>query len=578
VIYTPAPDWFGTDVLTYQVCDFYGACDQATVTITVGDVNDPPIAVDDAASTLEDTPVSVAVLGNDSDPDGVLVLSSLAVLSGPSHGTAAVQPDGTMLYTPSAGYFGSDSFTYQICDDDGACDQATVTISVGDVNDPPVALDDVVSTPEDTPVAIPVLTNDSDSDGTLVPASVSIVSGPAHGSVAVNPDGSITYTPALNYHGPDSFVYQVCDDDGACDQATVTISVGDVNDPPVAVDDSRSTLEDTPITIPVLDNDSDVDGILVVSSLTIVTPPSHGTVLINADGTLTYTPGTDYFGSDVFVYQICDDDGACDQATVTISVGDENDPPIAVDDVVVTPEDTPVTTPVLGNDSDLDGVLVPGSVSVVSPPAHGSTTVNPDGSITYTPDANYHGPDSYTYQVCDDDGACDAAVVTITVTDVNDPPVAVDDAVTTPEDTPVAVMVLGNDSDPDGTLVPGSVSIVSGPAHGIVLINPDGSMTYTPHSNYYGPDSFVYEVCGDDGACDQATVTISVLDVNDPPLAVDDGRHAGNCTGPGQRQRCRRGAGSSFCGDCDGSAARFCGGQSRWNDHVLAGCQLPRPG
>jgi len=522
VIYTPEPDWFGTDVLTYQVCDFYGACDQATITITVGDVNDPPIAVDDAASTLEDTPVNIAVLNNDNDPDGTLVLSSLVVLSGPSNGTITVLPDGTITYVPGGDFNGSDSFTYQICDDDGACDQAVVTISVGDVNDPPVALDDVASTPEDTPVTVPVLVNDSDSDGTLVPTSVSIVSGPAHGTVTLNPDGSITYTPSLNYHGPDSFVYQVCDDDGACDQATVSISVGDVNDPPIAVDDSRSTLEDVPVTVPVLDNDSDVDGILVLSSLSIVTPPAHGTVVVNADGTITYTPNTDYFGSDAFVYQICDDDGACDQATVSINVGDENDPPIAVDDVVVTPEDTPVTTPVLVNDSDPDGVLVPGSVSIVNPPAHGSVVVNPDGSITYTPDANYHGPDSYTYQVCDDDGACDAAAVSITVTDVNDPPVAVDDAVTTPEDTPVLIVVLNNDSDSDGSLVPGSVSIVSGPAHGTLLVNPDGSITYTPNTNYHGPDAFSYQVCDNDGACDQATVTISVLDVNDPPVAVDD--------------------------------------------------------
>ncbi len=522
ITYTPDPNWFGVDSYVYQVCDFEGACDQATVTITVISVNDAPVALDDHATTPEDTPVNIAVLSNDYDIDGTLVIASLSIVSGPAHGTVQVNADGTVTYTPDLNYFGIDSFVYQICDDEGACDQATVVVEVLDVNDPPVAVDDVASTDEDTPVTIAVLDNDSDVDGTLVISSLSVISGPSHGTVLVNADGTITYTPGLNYFGSDSFVYQICDDDGACDQATVSISVLDVNDPPIAMDDVYYTLEDEPVTMDVLDNDSDVDGTLVISSLAIISGPSHGTLIINPDGSITYTPELDYNGDDEFVYQICDDDGACDQATVLIHVGPVNDPPVAVDDVVVTPEDTPVNTFVLANDYDVDGELILSTLVIISGPAHGTATVNSDGSITYTPYLNYFGPDSYVYQICDEDGSCDVATVFITVTPVNDPPVAMDDVVTTPEDSSVIIAVLANDSDVDSELDLNSLTVISGPSNGTVLVNADGTITYSPSENYFGPDEFVYQICDVEGLCDQATVFITVTPVNDPPIAVDD--------------------------------------------------------
>ena len=260
---------------------------------------------------------------------------------------------------------------------------------------------------------------------------------------------------------------------------------------------------------------------------------------INADGTITYQPDSNYIGTDVFVYQICDDDGACDSATVTISVADVNDAPIANDDADSTPEDTPVTTPVLANDFDTDGTLDVTSVTIITAPSNGSTTVNADGSITYEPDSNYFGIDTYVYQVCDDDGACDQATVTITISDLNDAPIANDDSDSTPEDTPVTTDVLDNDLDTDGTLDISSVTIITAPSNGSVTVNIDGSITYEPDSNYIGTDTYVYQVCDDDGACDSATVTISVADVNDAPIAVDDSRlytrgHSGDDSGAGQ--------------------------------------------
>ena len=522
IVYTPAPGWFGTDSLAYTVCDDDGACDQAWVTITVADVNDPPVALDDVAFTAEDVAVTVAVLANDHDPDGTLVPGSVAIVTPPANGTVTVHPDGSVTYTPDADWNGVDAFTYTVCDDDGACDQATVTVNVGDENDAPVAVDDSAVTDEDVPVAIDVLANDHDPDGTLDPSSVSIVSPPANGTVTVHPDGSVTYTPNPGWNGVDAFTYQVCDDDGGCSVATVTVTVNDVNDPPFALDDAAATDEDVPVSIGILANDGDSDGTLDPSSVTIVSPPANGTVTVHPDGSVTYTPNPDWNGVDAFTYSVCDDDGACATATVTVTVHDVNDPPVAVDDTEFTPEDVPVTTTVLANDHDPDGTLVPGSVTIVSPPANGTATVHPDGSITFTPDPDWNGSTSYTYQVCDDDGACDQATVTITVGDVNDPPVAVDDLVSTLEDTPVTANVLANDHDGDGSLDPGSVTILAPPAHGTATVNPDGSVTYSPGADFHGLDSLLYQVCDNDGDCDDAWLVITVGDVNDPPVAVTD--------------------------------------------------------
>ena len=204
-------------------------------------------------------------------------------------------------------------------DDATSTSDPTVTQVDAPLNGPPVAEDDAASTPEDTPVDIPVLINDSDPDGDIITVTT-IITPPANGTVVINPDGTITYTPDPDFAGSDSFVYEICDPSGLCDTATVTITVTPVNDPPVANDDNTETTINTPIAIPVLINDSDPDGDIITVT-TIITPPANGTVVINPDGTITYTPDTDFAGSDSFVYEICDPSGLCDTATVTIEIG-----------------------------------------------------------------------------------------------------------------------------------------------------------------------------------------------------------------------------------------------------------------
>ncbi|MGR9046412.1 MAG: Ig-like domain-containing protein, partial [Gammaproteobacteria bacterium] len=500
--------------------------------------NQPPVALDDSAITLSNQQVTINATANDSDPDGNLdpttANTDCASCSLPQNGTLVNNGDGTFSYTPATDFTGQDQFTYEVCDTQGVCDTAVVTITVNAQepdNVPPVANPDNVETPEDTPIDIDVAANDSDEDGNLDPSTTNVVTGPNHGTLVNNGDGIFTYTPDENYNGPDSFTYEICDSLGECATATVTIDVTPVNDPPIAEDDSATSPEDTPINIAVSANDTDVDGngTLDLGSITVTNAPDHGEVIVNGDGSVTYTPDANYNGPDSFVYQICDTDGLCDTATVNVEVTPVNDPPVAVDDSASTDEDVPVVINVQDNDnagpSNEDQTL---NTTVVSDPANGTATINADGTVTYTPDPNFTGADTFTYTVCDSDGLCDTATVTVAVAALNDPPVAVDDYVSTDEDTAKLIDAVANDTDVDGNLVPASAEIVSGTENGTLINNGDGTFTYTPDANFHGSDQFSYKVCDDgqpDGIvlCDTADVFITVNPVNDLPVALDDG-------------------------------------------------------
>jgi len=281
------------------------------------------------------------------------------------------------------------------------------------VNDAPIANDDTDTTSEDTLVTTTVLSNDSDPDGDAL--EVTAVTDPANGSAVINGDSTVKYTPDANFNGADSYVYTISDGNGGTDTATVTITVGIVNDALVANDDTDTTPEDTAVTTAVLDNDSDPDGDTL--TVTTVTDPANGSAVINGDSTVKYTPDANFNGADSYVYTISDGNGGTDTATVTITVTCVNDPPVAVNDTDTTPEDMHVTVNVLANDYDVD--LDSLTVTTVSNPLNGAAVINPNNTVTYTPDIGYNGPDSFTYEICDTDGFCDTGTVTIIVTEAN---------------------------------------------------------------------------------------------------------------------------------------------------------------
>src|SRR5262249_5485934 len=244
----------------------------------VAPVNDAPVAQNDTVVTNEDAPVSGNVLANDSDVDGDALNAIL--VKGAAHGSLTLNADGSFTYAPNGNYNGPDSFSYKANDGSVDSNVATVSINVAPVNDVPVAQNDTASTAEDTPVSGNVLTNDSDIDGDALNAI--LVSGPAHGSLTLNSDGSITYTRHASYNGADGFSYKANDGQADSNVATVSINVSPVNDAPVAQNDAAATAEDTPVSGNVLTNDSDVDGDAL--NAVLVSGPAHGSLTLNSDG------------------------------------------------------------------------------------------------------------------------------------------------------------------------------------------------------------------------------------------------------------------------------------------------------
>jgi|GEM_PF-1556285 len=523
VTYTPNSGFSGTDFFTYQACDPQNNCDSATVTITVGGSNTNPDAVDDSATAQEDGgPVAIPVLDNDTDPENDPL--TVTAVTDPASGTAVINADGTVSYTPDANFSGTDTFVYTMCDGNGGCDSATVTVDVAGSDDSPVAVDDYAATDNDNGIAIPVLNNDYDPDGDTL--SVTSATDPANGSTVVNADGTVLYTPDPGFEGTDSFDYTACDPQNNCDTATVIVVVRPGgNNPPDAVLDTATATAGAPVAIDVLANDSDPDGDTI--TLQAITLPANGTVSVNPDGTVSYTANSGFSGQDQFTYTICDPYGLCDSANVIVDVG-ANLAPFPIDDEVDTPEDTEVLINVLANDSDPDGDPITNN-GLLTQPNHGTATVNGDGTVSYVPEENFNGIDAFTYEVCDDNGACETAVIRVTVTPLNDPPTAVDDATTTPADTVVSLDILENDWDVDGDSL--SVNSVDDPANGTVVDNGDGTVTYTPDAGFTGTETFTYEVCDPDNACDTATVTIEVGVDNTPPVAADDTAQTGEDQG-----------------------------------------------
>jgi Bacterial Ig domain/Bacterial cadherin-like domain/Fibronectin type III domain len=329
VAYTPTPDLHGLDTFTYTVSDGHGMTDAATVSVTIDPVNDPPVAADDSATMAEDAGAApIGVLDNDSDVDGD-DLEIVARTDG-AHGTVAITGGGSGLtYRPADDFHGSDTFTYTVSDGT-ATRTATVTVTVTSVNDDPAADDDECGVDEDAPTSVRcfVLAGDTDIDGDTL--TVSGVTQGAKGVVAiVNGGTAVTYRPFSNLSGPDTFTYTVSDGHGGADTATVTMTIGGLNDPPDAVNDLGFHVAEgagaTPLDVLANDDDPDDNDLTITSR----TNGQHGTVTITGNGTgLTYQPAKLFSGTDRFTYVVDDGHGGMDGATVLVTVDKDMTSPV----------------------------------------------------------------------------------------------------------------------------------------------------------------------------------------------------------------------------------------------------------
>jgi VCBS repeat-containing protein len=373
-----------------------------------------------------------------------------------------------------------------------------------------------------------VLKNDTDANGDALTAV--LVSAPANAqSFTLNSDGSFTFTPTVNWSGTTTFTYKA--NDGAADSnvATATITIASGSQVPVANDDAYTTIEDAVLNVSaetgVLANDVKPEGTTVEAE--IVTQPGKGDITLNADGSFTYTPDANVFGTDTFTYKAINGNGHTN-ATVTLTITSDNDDPVAVDDAYTMDEDTTLNVNaangVLDNDSDIDSSSLSASIGDISS-ANGTVNLNADGSFTYTPNANFTGTATFTYIVSDDSTGTDTGTVTITVNNTPDAPIANNDLYGTTVNNPIVADassgVLANDVDPD----PGSsmtVTLVGQPTHGDVTLNPNGGFTYTPDTDYIGPDSFTYTASDGSLTSTPATVNINVNENNTSPIANND--------------------------------------------------------
>ncbi|TWU42564.1 Ig-like domain-containing protein [Novipirellula artificiosorum] len=514
ITYTPDANYHGSDSFTYTLADGNGGVDTGTVMVSVTPVNDAPVAVDDDYVVDQDMSLVVpasGVLANDSDVDADTL--SAAIVGDPSHGDVWLGEDGSFTYTPEDGFYGQDSFTYRVQDSSLVSDTATVTIMVNRVNSVPVANDDSYDVDEDQPinVATPgVLGNDRDDDGD--PITANIISGVSHGQLNLNQDGSFNYTPEANFAGTDSFSYVANDGFGNSDQAIVTLTVNSVNDVPTAESQSIVLPEDDskPVTL----QGSDLDGDTLTYTVTI--GPTHGTLAGTAPA-LTYEPAANYSGLDSFTFTVSDGIAESAAATVSISVTSVNDAPILnqpIDDLDVTEDSADSVIDLTGMFSDIDASdLVTLSVQANSNSSLVTASLL-DNVLTldYQPDQN--GTATVTIRGTDGSGAYAQDSFLVTVTAVNDAPVAVDDLANTPMDTPVVIDVLDNDTDVDGESL--SIAII-GSTNGTAVVNENGTVSFTPSASFSGLASFTYTL--NDGELDSnvATVTIDVTPIASGP-------------------------------------------------------------
>ncbi len=501
--YTPELNYNGPDNFTFMVND--GKLDSNTVkvSITVKAVNDAPVVTPQSVTTKVDKSISITLTGTDSDSQDL----SYAIRTEPQHGKISpmrnFKVDGKLVYTPKSGFKGSDSFTFKL--NDGTVDSKPAMVSI-DVtsNNPPVADIQSITTAEDTPGVVNLMASDPDGD-TL---NYTVIEDPSHGKLSGTAP-NLTYTPNANFNGPDSFTFKA--NDGTADSivANVSITVTAANDAPTANDGSATIQEDTPGPIAFIGSDPDGETL----TYSVVTNPSHGTLSGTAPD-LIYAPDTNYNGPDSFTFKA--NDGTSDSVTATFSIEviPADDPPIAKAGSATLEEDTSVMITLEGYDPDGDEL----NYSIVRKPSHGDLSGTAP-NLTYTPKTNFNWLDSFTFKVNDGTTDSEPVAVLITVNPVNDPPTANDDSVTLHEDIPAEnIDVLANDKEVDNE--PITISSVTQGEYGLVTINPDNTLSYTPNANFYGTDNFTYTISDRENQTATAVVSVTVEPLNDTPTII----------------------------------------------------------
>jgi RHS repeat-associated protein len=441
-----------------------------------------------------------------------------------SHGTATFA-NGVVTYTPDEGFFGTAVIFYTVCDNgttdghaDPRCSETTITINVI-ANRPPAANSQSVAAEEDSSATVALTASDPDGD----PVHFSIVTPPSHGTLTGTAP-ALTYVPAPNFHGSDTFTFAANDGTDQSAPATVAITVTEVNDPPAAQPDLRTFGAGSPVTVATAslttnDVPGPVDEASQMLTVTAVTAGAntHGTASLSA-GVVTYTPDPGFVGAAVIAYTVCDNgttngvaDPRCADSTLTIVL---NGPPVAQGQSAETVRSAPVPLVLRATDPEGDAL----TYAIVSPPQHGALSGTLP-AVTYIANTGFVGNDSFTFRAADAFSTSNTATVSIVVKDL--PPVTLgQDAFTVVAGGSVLVDVLANDVAGTGTMNPATLAISSPPAQGVAVVE-TGKIRYTSNAGANGADSFTYSACDTAGACGTALVVVTIT-TNHPPTATGD--------------------------------------------------------
>ncbi|EWH10755.1 hypothetical protein DS2_06881 [Catenovulum agarivorans DS-2] len=375
-----------------------------------------------------------------------------------------------------------------------------------------------ISLSEDSQSQFNILDNIADNEDHQVSFLTGTFSTAQNGSITLNQQGDVSYTPADNFFGLDSFSFELADEFNATTTATIEFEVVAVNDAPTATTDSFSvTSGQTSFQIPyseLLDNDFDIDGDTLTVESSSIANIENATIEPTSDG-LTFNVSFDFIGQVRFSYQATDGTALSEPVSVAVNVGDIAQTLRAINDSYEINEDTSLDDNLTANDSI--NASLPFSLAVVSQPNHGSLILDEAGQFSYQPSADFNGTDTFTYQITQADTTAQAAV-SITITAVNDTPRLQADSYSVNKGELLNILapgVLGNDSDADGESL--TASLLTPPAQGELTLNSDGSFSYQANEAFVGNLSFVYVATDTAGSSEQQSVSLEVKDINLPP-------------------------------------------------------------
>ncbi len=459
-------------------------------------INKAPTASIEQFTLDEDTLPEPLFIFTDPESDSM----TFTITQAATNGEVTVDELG-LVYTPNANFNGDDSVIVKAEDIHGNFIEHEVSITVEPVNDAPSITTTNLTTDEDVELVVQIEAEDVDGDDLQFTLGVN----PSHAAVSLSETGEITIQPDANFNGTDELEVSITDIHGASITAVIEMTITPVNDSPVLSENSFSTDEDILLSASLVASDIDGDTL----SYTLDSTVTSGVLTLEETGDFSYQPNADFAGSDSFTISITDEEVTI-QEVITIDVNSINDAPIIITETIVTDEDTTYIGQIEASDVEADSL----TFAIVTPTMSGTATITQNGELAYVPLDNFNGNDSVSISVTDIHGASITAVIEMTITPVNDPPVLSENSFNTDEDILLNASLVASDIDGD-TL---SYTLHSTTTSGVLTLEETGTFSYQPNADFDLEDSFEVRISDNQGGNSVAVIIIDITPVNDEPV------------------------------------------------------------